>query len=309
MCNENQTEVKEFLLLGFPSLHNVKNYFFSLVLLIYIIIISVNVLLIVLVKTSSQLQLPMYFFLKNLALTDIFLTTNVIPKMLGVILWDGVSIPFFDCMAQFYFHSVAGIIECFLITVMSYDRYLAICYPLHYFSIMNFNFQFQLVVWSYLLGFSVMLCEMFFIWDLQFCGFNTIDFFFCDFGPLLELSTSDISNIVLEDFIFSIPVIISPFIFIIVTYIFIIITILKMASTSGKKKAFSTCSSHLSIVCTYYGTLIAVYVVPSERTLLNKFRSLLYIAVTPLFNPIIYSLRNQEIKSAIKKAFSKKIGF
>ncbi|XP_073403094.1 olfactory receptor 1468-like [Dendrobates tinctorius] len=301
MCNENQTAVKEFLLLGFPSLHNLKNLFFSLVLLIYSIIIAVNVLLIILVKISSSLQLPMYFFLQNLALADIFLTTNVVPKMLQVILWDVVSIPFFECMAQFYFHSVAGIVECFLLTAMSYDRYLAICYPLHYFSIMNFRFQIQLAAWSWTLGFLVMVFEMFFIWDLEFCGYNTIDFFFCDFTPLLELSSSDITSVVLEDFIFSIPVIISPFIFIIVTYIFIIITILKMASRHGRKKAFSTCSSHLSIVCTYYGTLIAIYVVPSEGTSLNRFRSLLYILLTPLCNPVIYSLRNQEIKNSIRK--------
>ncbi|XP_040275109.1 olfactory receptor 1468-like [Bufo bufo] len=303
MCNENQTDVKKFLLVGFPSLYNIKYYFFSLVLFIYILIIKVNVLFIILVKISTQLQLPMYFFLQNLALADIFLTTNVIPKMLQIIFWDVVSIPFFECIAQFYFHSVAGIVECFLLSVMSYDRYLAICFPLHYFVIMDFKFQLKLATCSWFLAFLVMIFEMFFIWDLQFCGFNTIDFFFCDFGPLLELSSSDITTVVLEDFIFSIPVIISPFIFIVVTYVFIIITILKMASISGRTKTFSTCSSHLLIVCTYYGTLIAVYVVPSEGTSLNKFLSLLYIVVTPLCNPMIYSFRNQEIKSAIRKIF------
>ncbi|XP_075128408.1 olfactory receptor 5P66-like [Leptodactylus fuscus] len=309
MCDGNQTDVKEFLLLAFPSLHHIKYQFFSLILFIYIIIISVNVLLITLVQISANLHLPLYFFLQNLALADIFLTTNVIPKMLQVILWDQVSIPFYECMAQFYFHSVAGIVECFLLTTMSYDRYLAICFPLHYFAIMDFRFQLQLAFWSWLLGFLVMVCEMFFIWNLQFCGRNTIDFFFCDFSPLLELSSSDITTVVLEDSIFSIPVIILPFLFIIVSYIFIIVTILKMTSISGRKKAFSTCSSHLSIVCTYYGTLIVVYVVPSEGTSLNKFLSLLYIVVTPLFNPIIYSLRNQEIKSAIRRLFRKKIVF
>ncbi|XP_075715791.1 olfactory receptor 11L1-like [Rhinoderma darwinii] len=228
--------------------------------------------------------------------------------MLQVILFDGVFIPFCECIAQFYFHSVAGIVECFLLTDMSY-RYLAICFPLRYFAIMNFRLQLQLATWSWFLGFLVMVFEMFFIWDLQFCGFNTIDFFFCDFAPLLELSSSDITTVVLEDFIFSIPVIISPFIFILVTYVFIIITILKMASKSGRKKTFSTCSSHLSIVCTYYGTLIAVYVVPSEGTSVNKLRSLLYIVVTPLFNPIIYSLQNHEIKCAMRKVCRKNMQF
>ncbi|KAM5171681.1 olfactory receptor 5P66-like [Mantella aurantiaca] len=305
MCNANQTNVKEFLLLGFPNMFMFKIPFFSLVLLLYVIIISMNVLLIALVATSSQLQLPMFFFLQNLALADIFLTTNIVPKMLQVILWDATPILFSECIAQFYLHSVAGIVECFLLTVMSYDRYVAIHTPLHYVSIMDFKHRLHLAVWSWLLSFLVMAMEMLFIWNLQFCELNIIDFFFCDFAPLLELSSSDTSMVVLEDFLFSIPVIILPFVFIIVTYIFITITVLKISSLSGRKKAFSTCSSHLLIVCTYYGTLIVVYVIPSNGTNVNKFMSLLYILVTPFFNPIIYSLKNQEIKSAILIAIKK----
>ncbi|XP_068129328.1 olfactory receptor 6N2-like [Hyperolius riggenbachi] len=237
-----------------------------------------NTLLIVLVTVSSKLHVPMYRFLQNLALADIFLTTNVIPKMLEVILWNKASMLFHECIAQFYFHSTAGIIECFLLTAMSYDRYVAICNPLRYGSIMDTQVWFNLAAWSWFLSFLVMGMEMIFIWNLQFCGFNTIDFFFCDFAPLLELSSSDTSIVILEDFIFSIPVIIIPFLFILFTYIFIIVAILKISSAVGRKRAFSTCSSHLIIVGTYYGTLIVVYVVPSSGRNMNKFMSLLYIA-------------------------------
>ncbi|XP_018415292.1 PREDICTED: olfactory receptor 6N1-like [Nanorana parkeri] len=301
MCDANQSNVEEFILLGFPNMSMVKIQFFFSILSLYVIIVSMNTLLVVLVAKSRQLELPMFFFLQNLSLADIFLTTNTVPKMLQVILWEAVTISFSECVAQFYFHSVAGIVECFLLTVMSYDRYVAIHNPLRYVSIMDLKHRLHLALWCWLLGFLVMAMEMFFIWNLKFCGLNTIDFFFCDFAPLLELSTSDTSMVILEDFIFSIPVIILPFVFIIVTYILIINTVLKISSMSGKKKAFSTCSSHLIIVCIYYGTLIVVYVVPSNGTHVNKFMSLLYILVTPLFNPIIYSLRNHEIKSEILK--------
>ncbi|OCT90865.1 olfactory receptor 11L1 [Xenopus laevis] len=301
MCEGNQTTVFVFVLLGFPIFNNLRFYFFTFFLFIYIFILTENLTIVTLLSTNCRLYAPMFFFLKQLALCDLFLTTNTVPKLLEVIWLEGSSISFSGCIAQFYLHSVAGIVECFILTVMSYDRYLAICNPFHYVCIMNYSHCLNLAVWSWLLGFLVMVLEMLLIWNLQFCGSNVIDHFFCDFAPLLELSSSDISTVVLEDFVFSMPVIVCPFMFILGTYIFILIAILKITSKDGRKKAFSTCSSHLAIVCTYYGTLIAVYVVPSEGLNINKFRSLLYIMLTPLFNPLIYSLRNVEIKGALQK--------
>ncbi|KAM5171518.1 olfactory receptor 5P81-like [Mantella aurantiaca] len=194
--------------------------------------------------------------------------------------------------------------QIFLLAIISYDRCLAICNPMRYHSFMKPHICVNMIVGSYLLAFFVS-SELILVCQFQFCDGNNIDHFFCDFGPLIELSTSDISSLLIIDFSMCIFSILLPFLFILITYVLIIFTIMNISSASGRWKAFSTCSSHLVTVCSYYGTLITVYVVPSNENSINanKFKSLLYIVMTPMVNPIIYSLRNQEIKKTLQNFF------
>ncbi|KAM4038631.1 putative olfactory receptor 1F12P [Anomaloglossus baeobatrachus] len=303
MNDSNQTGISEILLLGFDSIHNLKGFLFSLFLLIYIGILTGNLLIISLVTHDHRFRTPMYFFLSMLSSFEILSTTNIVPKMLSIIIKDGDTISFAACLIQFYIFSASTNSECFLLTVMSYDRYLAICNPLRYISIMDFRLQLSLVFWPWLVGFLITLIITVLVSKLKFCGPNVIDHFFCDLSPILELSCSDTSLVELQAVLFSVPVILFPFIFIIVTYVLISFTIFRITSSMGRKKAFSTCSAHLVLVCTYYGTLISVYFFPLKDGSANtsKVVSLLYILVTPLLNPIIYTLRNREILQALHK--------
>ncbi|KAM4749258.1 olfactory receptor 6X1-like [Rhinophrynus dorsalis] len=201
---------------------------------------------------------------------------------------------------------MAAVVECFLLTVMSYDRYLAICSPLHYISVMSMKLCLHLVMSSWFIGNIFCMIYIIPLYQLQFCGSNVIDHIYCDLAPLLEHSCSDTFIMEIEGIIFSIPIVVCPFMLITMTYVSIFRTILKISSTTGWQKAFSTCSSHLTVVSTYYGILIIKYTVPSRGHSLNfnKFISMLYSVVTPLFNPIIYSLRNKEIRTVLSKWIS-----
>ncbi|XP_018426209.1 PREDICTED: olfactory receptor 154-like [Nanorana parkeri] len=245
----------------------------------------------------------MFFFLGHLSFSDVLLTSNIVPSMLHIILSGGGIVLLGGCMTQFFLYGSSATTECLLLSAMSYDRYLAICKPLHYTTIMDLKLCFYLVLICWSLGFAITLIPVFLMQTLWFCGPNVIDHFFCDLGPLLELSCSEVSIVKYEVFVFSSLLTIVPFVFITVTYVYIFLTILKITSATGRQKTFSTCSSHLAVVCTYYGALFVMYVVPSRGQSLNmnKVVSLMYTVVTPLFNPIIYSLRNQEIKSVIQK--------
>ncbi|XP_075434078.1 olfactory receptor 6B1-like [Ascaphus truei] len=305
MLGRNQTIVTEFLLLGFQNLHSFKILLFSLFLVTYIMTISINLLIIALVSTSHRLHSPMYFFLAHLSLTDILLITFIVPNILRIMWGEGGTMSVAGCISQLHFFACSVATECFLLTVMCYDRYLAICHPLRYTTIMDLKLRLLLVIWSWLLGFVLTLILIIPISQLQFCGPNVIDYFFCDFAPLLKHSCSDTSFLEIEVFVLSFPIALLPFNFNIVTYVCIFLTILRIPSTTGRQKAFSTCSSHLTVVCTYYGTLIIIYIIPSREHSfnINKVLSLLYIVGTPFFNPIIYSLRNQEIGAALRKRF------
>ncbi|XP_053556685.1 olfactory receptor 11L1-like [Bombina bombina] len=305
MYKKNKTINKDFLLLGFENIQNFKGLLFFLFFILYCLTIIGNLLIIFLVCVSYQVQSPMYFLLSHLSASDILLTSTVIPNMLRVLLEEGSSIPVKSCLTQFYVLCISTIAECFLLMMMSYDRYLAICSPLRYTSIMDNNLCLSLAIVSWILGITLPLIAVIPVFKLVFCGANIIDHFYCDFAPLMELSCSDTYLVEMEVFMSSIPTVIIPFIFITVTYIYIFFTIIKIPSTTGRKKAFSTCSSHLAVVSAYYGTLIIKYMVPfrGHSNDLNKAVSLLYTVFTPLFNPIIYSLRNQDIRIAMKKLF------
>ncbi|XP_056424988.1 olfactory receptor 11L1-like [Hyla sarda] len=297
----NSTTITEFLLLGFPALNYYKFPFFSIVLSMYCMTICENLLIILLVSTSQRLRSPMYFFLGHLALSDIILVTSVVPKMLDVIIREGSVTPFAECMTQFYLYGGSVCVECYLLTAMSYDRFLAICKPLHYTAMMSVQLRYSLVISSWALSFSFASMTFLLVLDLDFCGPNVINHFFCEFAPVLELSCSDTTVMDIEIIFVSVPVVLLPFLFIIITYVNIFITIFGISSTSGRRKTFSTCSSHLAVVSIYYGSMLIIYMVPHREHLLtvNKFISLFYIVLTPLLNPMIYSLRNKEIQSSV----------
>ncbi|KAM5171519.1 olfactory receptor 1M1-like [Mantella aurantiaca] len=302
MCEENQTEVIDFLLLGFQGLYKFKIIFFVFFLLAYMVILNGNLLIIVLISIKDNLKIPMYYFLKHLAITDLLITSTTVPMMLDVILKDNITISFTFCIFQMLCFIIFGVEQIFLLAIISYDRYLAICNPMHYHSLMKPHICLNMVVGSYLLVFFVST-EIILLCQLQFCGGNNVDHFFCDFNALIELSTSDTSSVLLFDFFVAIFSLLIPFSIIIVTYALILFTIINISSAIGRRKAFSTCSSHLATVCAFYGTLMAVYVLPSNESTINtnKFKSLLFIVMTPMVNPIIYSLRNQEIRKTLQK--------
>ncbi|KAG8453210.1 hypothetical protein GDO86_000004 [Hymenochirus boettgeri] len=302
----NQTHIKLVLLLGFQALHNFSILFFILIAILFSLTVTGNAMIVTLVSWSSSLHHPMFFFLKQLSVSDIMLTIAIVPNLLHGILKGQITMSFTACIVQFHFFSTAIASECLLLAVMSYDRYLAICEPLRYISIMHTAFRTWLVLICWFSGFIATLVVVLLINRLKFCGPNTINHFFCDFTPILELSCSDVSALKLGQMLLSAPLTMIPAIFITATYICIFITILRIPSMSGRQKAFSTCSSHLAVVGMFYGSLIALYVVPSGGNLFSadKVLSLLYTAFIPLFNPIIYSLRNQEIRRAWIKLIS-----
>ncbi|OCT90975.1 hypothetical protein XELAEV_18019594mg [Xenopus laevis] len=295
---KNQTLVSEIVLLGFQNLHNFKIPLFSLFLLIYIMTVWENVLIMVLVSSSQNLQSPMYFFLRQLSLCDLVESTIIVPTLLQTVIYDKVMLPLVGCMIQFSFLTATEAFECLLLAVMSYDRYVAICIPLRYSSIMSHRVCVTLIVMSWLLGLTSALLLVNTMATLQFCDQNTINHYFCDFFPLLELSCSDTFLVRLTNILLSFPVFFIPFMLIVASYMCIAHEILKIVSNTGRQKAFSTCSSHLAVVSIFYGTLIAIYVVPprKESQTMSEVLSLLYTVVTPLINPIIYSLRNKDIK-------------
>ncbi|KAM9312275.1 olfactory receptor 1496-like [Gastrophryne carolinensis] len=305
VSDNNLTFITKVILLGFQGVPAVqKRTLFSIFLVIYCVTICGNLLIITLVSSSKTLHTPMYFFLSQLSVSDILLCSDIVPTLLCCLINNSTTMTFPSCISQLYIFIATEIFECLLLAVMSYDRYLAICDPLRYHSAMKLAFCFQLVLLLWLLSILMILTELLTIKDLWFCGPNIIDHFYCDMEPLLDLSCSETSIVHIEITVFSIPVAIVPFSFIIISYIFIIYNILRLPSISGRQKAFSTCSSHLTVVSIFYGTLFSMYILPTkaQSQTLSKVLSLLYTVVTPLMNPIIYSLRNKDIKRALGKS-------
>ncbi|OCT59568.1 hypothetical protein XELAEV_18000990mg [Xenopus laevis] len=303
MDKENQTSGITFLLLGFQNSQIINELLFGLFLWIYILTLFGNLLIILIVIAVSALRSPMYVLLSQLSVDDILLTTNITPNFLWLLLKQGGTISATSCIAQYYFYAVSVDTESNLLTVMAYDRYLAICYPLHYVSIMDFRICFYLSICSWGSALMLSLFLDLLLCNLQFCGPFVIDHYFCDFTPLIQHSCTDYKVLELTGIFLGIPFVLMPFCFIIYTYISIGLAILRISSTEGRHKAFSTCSSHLIVVCMYYGTLIIVYMVPSKEHGFNmkKILSLLYTVGTPFFNPIIYSLKNNNIKVSLLK--------
>ncbi|XP_072259209.1 olfactory receptor 5P68-like [Pyxicephalus adspersus] len=297
-----KNNVTTIFLEGFHNLGKLNLLLFTLLLFIYIGTICGNLLNIALVSYSKTLHSPMYFLLSHLSISDIMLTTDIAPNMLKLVLHEQASISFISCITQFYFFSFSGTSECLLLMVMAYDRYLAICSPLHYASIMNHMLSIKLILASWLLSCIVALILTLGISQLQFCGPNTIEHFYCDLYPLVQLSCSDVSIVEMETTLLCIPVVVIPLFVIIVSYTYIVSAILKISSVSGRRKTFSTCSSHLTVVSIFYGTLSAIYVIPNEgqSEVISKILALLYTVFIPFLNPFIYSLRNKDMKAALR---------
>eukprot|EP00079_Xenopus_tropicalis_P009941 XP_002934365.1 PREDICTED: olfactory receptor 6N1-like [Xenopus tropicalis] len=301
MNHTNNTVVNEFILLGFPSLQKFYPVLFLVFLLIYLFTVTGNILIFLTIILNCNLQIPMFLFINHLSAMEILYTSVIIPKMLSTFVTSSNRIPFNSCMIQLYLFSSLGASECYLLTVMAYDRFLAICKPLHYSALMTNLKSFQLASGSWVGGFLSPVLPVTLISKLVFCGPNSINYFYCDAQPLLRLSCSRTYLTEATITILASGLIFSSFLLTVISYIFIILTILRIPTSSGRKKTFSTCASHLIVVIMYYGTITCIYMQPMSSFPLeiNKVLSLLYTVVTPMLNPIIYSLRNKEIKKAL----------
>nr|XP_006124868.1 olfactory receptor 1020-like [Pelodiscus sinensis] len=300
---ENQTSAREFILLGISNAPEVQFLLFLLFLVIYVVTMAGNILIVLLVVANRHLHTPMYFFLGNLSCLETCYSSTLLPQLLAGLLTGDRTISVPGCLTQLYFFGFLAASECYLLAAMSYDRYVAICKPLHYAVRMKARNCLLLVAGSWTGGFLGSTIMMALVSQLRFCAPNEIDHFFCDFTPLIQLSCGDTSLTTWVTWILSSIETLAPFLLTMTSYACIMVTILRIPSTSGRQKAFSTCSSHLTVVTVFYGTIIMVYVVPKNRTLreLNKVFSVFYTLLTPLVNPLVYSLRNREVKEALGK--------
>ncbi|XP_027266134.1 olfactory receptor 502 [Cricetulus griseus] len=305
----NHTAVTEFILLGLTDDPVLRVVLFTIIMCIYLVTMSGNLSTILLIRVSSQLHHPMYFFLSHLASADIGYSSSVTPNMLVNFLVERSTISYFGCGIQLGSAVFFGTVECFLLAAMAYDRFVAICSPLLYSTKMSTEVCVQLLVGSYIGGFLNASSFTLSFFSLLFCGPNRVNHFFCDFAPLVKLSCSDASVPAVVPSFTAGSIIVVTVLVIAVSYIYILITILKMHSTEGRHKAFSTCTSHLTAVTLFYGTITFIYVMPksSYSTDQNKVVSVFYMIVIPMLNPLIYSLRNNEIKGALKRQISRKI--
>ncbi|XP_027700915.1 olfactory receptor 6J1-like [Vombatus ursinus] len=305
---ENQTTtVTEFILLGFPISSEVELLFFVLLLPSYLITLLGNILIICIVVSYPHLYTPMYFFLCNLSILDILFTSVISPRVLANLATGDKTISFAGCIMQCFFYFFLGTVEFLLLTSMSHDRYTAICNPLRYSTIMSPSVCIGLVLFSWVSGFLSVLCPITFISRLPFCGSNIINHFFCDSGPLLALACTDTTFIELMDFLLSSLVILCFLIFTGYSYVYIIMTILRIPSASGRKKAFNTCASHLTIVVIAGGITVFIYVTPSQKETLeiNKIPSVLSSVVAPFLNPFIYTLHNDTVLGILREVWVK----
>ncbi|XP_063302326.1 olfactory receptor 5V1-like [Pelobates fuscus] len=299
---ENRTFFKEFYISGFLNSTKDNESYFVAILLTYLFGIVGNLVIITVIYMDTQLHTPMYYFLFNLSFVDICYTTVTLPKLMDILLTGNNTISLKQCFTQLFFFIFTGGTEIFLLSTMAYDRYVAICFPLQYQVIMNKRkcILIFLVIWvsgwgngTFLTGFASIL---------SFCKSNKLEQFFCDIKPLEKLSCEDSGFYIVvyvETFLFGL----CPFLLIVISYIKIIISILHINSTEGRKKAFSTCTSHLAVLFIFYGTILWLYMRPPLEHLedVDQVFSILYTAVTPMLNPLIYSLRNKEVKNAIKR--------
>ncbi|XP_014635211.1 PREDICTED: olfactory receptor 10AG1-like [Ceratotherium simum simum] len=302
----NITTKTEFVLLWFSDIPNLQWILFGMFLVISLSILMSNSIIILITRIDSSLQTPKYFFLSNFSFLEIcYVILGAIPRLLMDLLTQKGSISFLACATQMCFVLMLGVTECLLLAAMAYDRYVAICDPLHYPLVMNHKVCVQLVTASWISGVPAVIGQTCQIFSLPFCGSNRINHFFCDIPPVLKLACGDTFVNEIPVYVAAVVFIMVPLLLIVVSYGKIISNILKLSSASGRAKAFSTCSSHLIVVVLFDGTATMTYLQPkpnqSER--LGKLISLFYTVLTPTLNPIVYTLRNKDIMVALRKLF------
>uniref|UniRef100_A0A8C2LHJ9 Olfactory receptor n=1 Tax=Cricetulus griseus TaxID=10029 RepID=A0A8C2LHJ9_CRIGR len=303
MEEDNTSTVTQFLLLGFSDLPNLQGFLFGMFSTMYLIIIIGNNFIIMIIRIDPALQKPMYFFLANFSFLEICYVSVTLPRILYSIWTQDRSISLLACATQMCFFLMLAATESILLAVMSYDRYVAICNPLHYPLVMNPTKCTQLALVSWIGGMPFQLGQTCQIFSLHFCKSNQIDHFFCDIPPVLKLACGDTS--VNELYVYVVAVLLAaiPFILILTSYSKIIATILSLPTAEGRAKAFSTCSSHLVVVVLFFGSASITYLMPksTHSAISDKLLSLFYTIVTPILNPMIYSLRNKDVIAALRR--------
>ncbi|XP_018427715.1 PREDICTED: olfactory receptor 6N2-like [Nanorana parkeri] len=301
----NQSLVAQFIIVGFPDVGGYAALLFLLLLISYIFTLSGNVTIITLIGTHRQLHVPLYIFVAILSFLEMWYTTVTIPKMLTNLVNVKV-ISYTGCLLQIYFFHSLGITEAYLLTAMAFDRYMAICNPLRYPSIMTIVCCFQLAACCWVIGFIGPLTQIILLSHLLFCHSNLVKHIFCDFTPLMNLACSDTSLNIKVDFVINFFIIFVSFTCILLSYLKIISTVLKIKTAEGRKKAFSTCGAHLTVVFLFFGSVCFMYVRPikTNSASYDRIMAVIYSVLTPMLNPVIYSLRNQEIRRVLKKKFA-----
>ena len=306
---ETTQYVSHFILMGFPSRPEMQLLYFGLFSVAYTLTLMGNTAIVCAVRWDQRLHTPMYILLGNFSLLEICYVTTTVPNMLANFLSTSKSISFVSCFAQFYFFFSLGCDEGFYLCIMAFDRYLAICRPLHYPRIMTKQLYTGLVIFGWSCGFVLFLTPVVLISQLPFCGPNIIDHFICDPVLLMTLSCSEDTTTQFIYSTFNAIFMIGTFLFILCSYALVILAVLKMSSAASKRKAFSTCASHLTVVTLFFGSVTVMYISPgSGRPVeVQKIVALFYSVITPLCNPLIYSLRNKEMKNALRKVFGTEI--
>ncbi|XP_069799073.1 olfactory receptor 10A3-like [Dendropsophus ebraccatus] len=303
----NQTAVTNFIILGFSAFTSVRLPIFFFLLFVYLTTLIGNGAVVYIVHTDPALHSPMYFFLCNLSVLEIIYSSVTMPKILANLLSEDKKISFLGCAIQMFFFLSLGTTECLLLAVMAFDRFTAICRPLYYRLVMSAQNRWRLSCFSWLSGASISMGQTLLIFRLPYCGPNVIDHFFCDIPPVLKLACS--ATYLNEIAIFSVCVVVllTPFLLILGSYTRIISTLVKMTSVDNRSKAYSTCASHLTSVTLFYGTASFMYFRPRSLYSLesDRFLALFYSVVTPMLNPLIYSLRNQDVKASFLKILRK----
>uniref|UniRef100_A0A8D2AVQ2 Olfactory receptor n=1 Tax=Sciurus vulgaris TaxID=55149 RepID=A0A8D2AVQ2_SCIVU len=302
MNNSKTSTVTTFVLLGFPGPREMQSFLFSLFFGVYVFTTLGNGTIICAVRLDRRLHTPMYILLGNFAFLEICYITSTVPNMLVNFLSETKSISSAGCFLQFYIFTSLGTTETYFLCIMAYDRYLAVCRPLHYPTIMTPRFCYILISLCWVFGFLSYSVSTVQVSQLSFCGSNIIDHFMCDMDPLMALSCAPAPITKIIFYTLSSLIIILTFLYILGSYTLLLIAVLKVPS-AGQRKAFSTCGSHLTVVCLFFGALLAMYVSPTANnpTAIQKIMTLCYSVLTPFLNPLIYSLRNKEMKAALKK--------
>ncbi|XP_072275223.1 olfactory receptor 5AR1-like [Pyxicephalus adspersus] len=307
MSSGNDTYIVGFILLGLSSNPKIQIVLFFIFLIMYMIILNGNIIIIILILTNINLHTPMYFLLSNLSFLDLCYSTSIVPRMLRDFLSENKIISYSQCAAQLYISLSLGVTECILLSIMAYDRFIAICYPLHYTTIMTKVVCIRIAAGTWMCGFLFSILHVTLTFNVNLCGNREINNFVCEVPEILSLSCENNIFVELVVFVAGVIFLMAPVTFILVSYVHIIWSILKITSSSGQRKAFSTCGSHLTVVTIFYGSAMAAYMKPRSLSTpgTDKVISIFYCIVTPMLNPIIYTLRNNDVITAFVKLRSR----